>query len=66
MVEFGKNSADAGTQFTSTDIQDECQTCCVHLTLASQEHREINRQAKVTWRTLRTIANSLMIYARVS
>ena len=28
-------SADAGTQFTSTDFKEECQTCGVHLTLAS-------------------------------
>ena len=29
-----KISADAGTQFTSTDFKDECQTCRVRLTLA--------------------------------
>ena len=28
-------SSDAGTQFTSTSLKDECQTCSVHLTLAS-------------------------------
>ena len=29
------------------------------------EHQEMNRQVEVTWRTLRTIAHSLMVHARV-
>ena len=33
--------------------------------LASLEHQEINGQVEVTWRTLRTIAHSLMVHARV-
>ena len=52
-------------QFTSIDLQDECQTRSVHLTLAALEHREINGQVKVTWRTLSKIAHSLMVHARV-
>ena len=32
-------SADAGTQSTSTDFQDECQTRGVHLTLSAPEHQ---------------------------
>ena len=31
-------SADVGTQFTSTDFKEECQTCVVHLKLAAPEH----------------------------
>ena len=58
-------SADAGTQFTSTYFKEECQTCGVHFTLAAPEHQEMNEQVKVTWRTLRTIAHSLMVHARV-
>ena len=57
-------SADAGTQFTSTDIKEECQNQGVHLTLAAPEHQEIKRKAEVTRKTLRTIAHSLMVYAR--
>ena len=34
-------SADAGTQFTSTEFKQEWQTCGVYLTLASPEHQEI-------------------------
>ena len=30
-----KHSADAGTQFTSTDFKEECQTCGVSLKLAA-------------------------------
>ena len=32
-------SADAGTQFTSTEFKDECQTGGVSLTLAAPEHQ---------------------------
>ena len=59
-------SSDAGTQFTSTEFKQECQTRGVHLTLAAPEHQEMNGQVEVTWRTLSTIAKYLMVYARVS
>ena len=58
-------SADAGTQFTPTEFKDECQTRGVRLELAAQEHQETNGQVEVTWRTLRTVARSLMLHARV-
>ena len=58
-------SADVGTQFTSTDFNNECQTCVVCLTLAAPEHQEMNGQVAVTWRTLRIIAHALMVHARV-
>ena len=50
-------SADAGTQFTSTEFQEECQTRGVWLTLAATENREMNRQVEVKWRTLRMITH---------
>ena len=58
-------SADAGTQFTSTEFKDECQTRGVLLALAAPEHQEMNGQVKVTWRMLRTVAHSLMVHARI-
>ena len=58
-------SADAGTQFTSTEFKEGCQTRGVRLTLAAPEHQEMNGQVEVTWRTLRTIAHAFMVYARV-
>ena len=58
-------SADAGMQFTLTEFKDECQTRGVRLTLAAPEHQEMNGQVEVTWRTLRTVAHSLMVHARV-
>ena len=58
-------SADAGTQFASTDFKEECQTRGVCLTLATPEHQEMNGQVEVTWITLRAVANSLMVDARV-
>ena len=33
--------------------------------LAATEHHEMNRQVEATWRTLRTVAHSLMVHARV-
>ena len=58
-------SADAGTQFTSTEFKEEYQTCGVHLTLVAPEHQEMNGQVEVTRRTLRTMEKSLMVHARV-
>ena len=59
-------SVDAGTQFTSTKLKDKCQTCGVSLTLAAPEQQEMNGQVEVTWRTLRTVAHSIMVHARVT
>ena len=50
-------SADAGTQFTSTEFQEECQNRGVRLTLADPEHRKINRKVELKWRTLCTITH---------
>ena len=58
-------SADAGTQFTSTEFKYECQTRGVCLKLAAPEHQDMNGQVEVTCRTLRTVVQSLMIHARV-
>ena len=58
-------SADSGTQFTLAKFKEECQLRGVSLTLAATEHQEMNGQVEVTWRTLRTIAHSLMVHARV-
>ena len=57
--------ADAGTQFTLTELKEECKTRGVRLTLAAPKHQEMNGQVEVTWITLRTIAHSLMVHARV-
>ena len=58
-------SADAGTQFTSTDFKEECQTCGVCLMLAAPEHQVLNGQVEVTWRTFCTIAHSIVVHTRV-
>ena len=58
-------SEHVGTQFTSTEFQDECQTCGVQITLANPYHQEMNGQVEVTRRTLRTIIHSLMLHAQV-
>ena len=59
-------SADKRTQFTSAEFQDTFQPGSVWIMLASTENQEMNRQVKVTQIMLRTIAHSLMVYARVS
>ena len=58
-------SADSGTQFNSIEFKQECQTRGVCLTIAAPEHEEMNGQVEVTWRTLRTVAHSLMVHARL-
>ena len=58
-------SADAGTQFTSTEFKNGCQTRGFCLKLAAPEHQEMNGQVEVTWRTLCKLAHCLMVHARV-
>ena len=48
-----------------TEFKEECQTRGVRLTLAAPEHQEMNGQVEVTWKTLCTVAHSLMVHARV-
>ena len=36
------------------------------MTLAAPEHQNMNGQVEVTWRTLGTVAHSLMVHARVT
>ena len=45
------------------EFKEECQTPGVSLTLAAPEHQEMNGKVEVTWRTLRTVAHSLMVHA---
>ena len=35
------------------------------MALVATEHQDMNVQVEVNWRTLRTVAHSLMIHARV-
>ena len=58
-------SADAGTQFTSTEFKDKFQIRGVRLMLAAPDHQEMNGKVEVTWRTLRTVPHALMVHARV-
>ena len=58
-------SSDTGTQFTSTEFQDKCQTFGVHTTSAALEHQEMNGKGEVTWIILLTIAHSLTVCAIV-
>ena len=39
-------SVDEGTQFTSTEFKEECQTHGVHLMLVATEHKEMNGQVE--------------------
>ena len=70
IYEFGwwyleRISADAGMHFTSEEFKDEFQTGRVRLTLVAPKHQEMNGKVEVTWRTLRTVAHSFMVHARV-
>ena len=55
-------SVDTGTQFTSTEFHDECQTRGVWITLASPEHHKMDGNVKGTQRTLCTITHSLIVH----
>ena len=59
-------TSDAGTHFTLMEFKDEFQTCGVRLTLLASEHQEMNGQVEVTSKTLRTVAHTLMVHARVT
>ena len=45
--------------------KENAKTCGFHLTLAAPEHQEMKGKVEVTWKTLRTIAHSLMVHATV-
>ena len=55
----------AGTQLTSTELKEECQTRGVCLTLEAPEHQDMNGPVDLTWRTLRTVVHALMVHAIV-
>ena len=57
---------DAGTQFTSKGFQEGLSVHEVWIELEALYHHKINDQVKVTQRTLRTIAHSIMVHAWVS
>ena len=57
---------DSITQFTSKKFQKNLSVHGVHLTLVALYDQEINGQVEVAWRTLRNIAHSTMVHARVS
>ena len=59
-------SANTGMQITLTEFKEECQNRRVYLTLEAPEHQQMNRKVEMTWRTLCTVAHSLMVHARVS
>ena len=55
---------DAGTQFTSKEFQGGIFVRVVQLILAAPYYQEMD--GEVAWRTLQTIAHSIMVRARVS
>ena len=55
-----------GMQFTSNEFQEGLSVRGVKLALAASEHGETNDQVEVTWQTLWTIINSIMMYIQVS
>ena len=56
---------DSGSHFTSKDFQEGLSLHVVRLILAATDHQDMNGQIEVTWRTLQTIAHSIMVHARV-
>ena len=56
---------DSSTQFTSREFQEGLSVHGVQLALAAMKHQKINSQVEVTWRTLQTIAYSIMVHVQV-
>ena len=52
-----------GTQFNSRKFLEGLSVRVVRLSLAAPDHQEINIQVEVTWKTLKTIAHSIMVHA---
>ena len=65
MVLFRKNFSRCRIAIYLDEVQRIIPNLRSSLTLAVPEHQEMNRQVKVTWRTLRAIAHSLVVHARV-
>ena len=65
MVGFRKNFSRCRYAVSLTEFKDECQNSGFSLTLETPEHQDMNGKVEVTWRTLRTVAYSLMVHARV-
>ena len=53
-------------QSTFKDFQEGIYVCSVRLILAAPDYQEMNGQVEVTWQTLRTIAQLIMVHARFS
>ena len=48
---------DAGTQFNAKQFQEGISVSVIRLELAEPDHKEVNVQVEVTWRTLQTISH---------
>ena len=64
--DLGRTQTDAGSQFISKDSQEGLSVHGVRLTLEASDHQEMDDQVEFTWRTLKTIAHSIMLHAQVS
>ena len=62
---FGDNFIRCRDSVYLAKFKEECQPRGVRLTIAAPEHQEMNGKVEVTWRTLRTVAHSIMVHARV-
>ena len=63
--DFEQCQTDSGMQFIYRNFQERLSLRGLKITLEAPDHQEMNGQVEVSWRTLRTIAHSIMVNARV-
>ncbi|MGH7973946.1 MAG: hypothetical protein ACREBR_00370 [bacterium] len=64
-LDFERIQSDAGPQFTSEEFKHEALSAGIRLTIAAPRHQEQNTYCERTWQTIRTIAQKLLLHARV-
>ena len=57
--------ADAGTAFTSKEFISDCEQYGIKVSLAAPRHQEMNGICERTWASIRNIAFSFLVHARV-
>jgi len=60
-----KIKGDAGSEFNSTEFEQFCIDRYIVLSLASPKHQEGNHFAERTWQSLRKLAQSTLVHARL-
>jgi hypothetical protein len=64
-VNVRKIKNDTGTQFTSSNFSEACAAADIELSIAAPKHKEQNHNVERTWYSLQTIADAMLVHARL-